>query len=97
MIETQAVLGRVVISKAGRDRGRAFLITGIADDAHVYLADGMVRKLARPKKKKLMHLRIEPVSASSIAAKLESGAKVTDAEIRKSLVNLGYNSEEQEG
>lgn len=44
-----------------------------------------------------MHLRIEPVSASSIAAKLESGAKVTDAEIRKSLVNLGYNSEEQEG
>lgn len=51
MIETQAVLGRVVISKAGRDRGRAFLITGIADDAHVYLADGMARKLARRRRR----------------------------------------------
>lgn len=96
MIETQAVLGRVVISKAGRDRGRAFLITGIVDDAHVYLADGVMRKLARPKKKKLMHLRIEPVLAEGIAAKLESGTKVFDAEIRRSLMTLGYNSEEQE-
>lgn len=95
MIETKMVIGRVVISKAGRDRGRAFLIVGIADDSHVYLADGARRTLTGPKKKKLMHLRVEPVLAEAIAAKLESGAKVFDAEIRQSLATLGYNSEEQ--
>ena len=33
-------LGRAVTSKAGRDKGRTFLIVGIADDNHVLLADG---------------------------------------------------------
>lgn len=95
MSETPIVLGRAVISKAGRDRGRAFLITGIADDAHVYIADGSCRKLSHPKKKKLMHLRIEPVSDERIASKLLSGGTVLDAELRASLETLGYHSEEQ--
>lgn len=95
MSEMESVLGRVVVSRAGRDRGRAFLITGIADDKHVYLADGALRKCAHPKKKKLMHLHIEPVSAEPIAAMLKSGMAVQDAEIRKNLLALGYNTEKQ--
>lgn len=95
MSETESVLGRVVISSAGRDRGRAFLITGIADDKHVYLADGALRKAAHPKKKKLMHLRVEPVSAEPIAKRLKDGIAVQDAEIRKHLLALGYNTEKQ--
>ena len=95
MSEMESVLGRVVVSRAGRDRGRAFLITGIADDKQVYLADGALRKSTHPKKKKLMHLHIEPVSAESIAAMLKSGMAVQDAEIRKNLLALGYNTEKQ--
>jgi len=95
MMEEIAVLGRVVISKAGRDRGRAFLIVGIADDAHVFLADGDLRKIARPKKKKLMHLKVEKTVAEETAERLKSGNLVLDAEIRKILMNLGYNTEEQ--
>ena len=93
----QAALGRVAISRAGRDRGRAFLIVGVADEAHVLLADGATRRLARPKKKKLMHLRIEPARADEIAKRLESGAALLDADIRKALSALGYDREEQEG
>lgn len=44
---TNEIIGRVVISKAGRDRGRAFLIVGIADDNHVYLADARQESLPR--------------------------------------------------
>lgn len=73
MTDPRAVLGRVVVSRAGRDRGRAFLIVGVVDEAHVLLSDGATRRLARPKKKKLMHLRIEPAVAGEIAESLRVG------------------------
>ena len=46
-------IGQIVVSKAGRDAGRAFVIVGVADDAHVLIADGQLRGLSRPKKKKI--------------------------------------------
>ena len=96
MPDENAVLGRVVLSRAGRDRGRAFLIVGIADDAHVYIADGVVRRLANPKKKKLKHLQVEPAVSETIGAKLEGRTRVFDAEIRRNLMLLGYNTEEEQ-
>jgi len=92
-------IGRAATSKAGRDRGRTFLIVGICDDNHVYLADGETRKLAAPKKKKLKHLRIEAETAESIREKLIEGSRIFDAEIRRNLLSLGYNTEpeHQEG
>ena len=88
---TGELLGRIVLSKAGRDKGRRFVVIAIEDDAHVRIADGGLRKIARAKKKKLKHLRIEPVTADAIAAKLNEGARVFDAEIRKYILSLGYN------
>lgn len=88
-------IGRIVTSIAGRDSGRSFLIVGVADDNHVFLSDGEVRKLASPKKKKLKHLKIQDDYAESIAEKLQQGSKVFDAEIRRSLMMKGYNTEEE--
>ena len=93
---TNESIGRVVISKAGRDRGRAFLIVGIADDTHVYLADGETRKLAAPKRTKLKQLRVEAETAETVAEKLTGGKNVLDAELRKSLFALGYNAKPEQ-
>ncbi len=93
---SESPLGQVAVSKAGRDQGRAFLIVGVADEAHVFLCDGVLRKLDRPKKKKLKHLRIEPVCAEQIREKLNEGSRIFDAEIRKQLITLGYNLDRQE-
>lgn len=49
---TGELLGRIVQSKAGRDKGRRFAVVAIEDDAHVRIADGDTRKIARAKKKK---------------------------------------------
>ena len=87
--------GRVAISRAGRDEGRAFLIAGTADEQHVLLVDGVLRKLAKPKKKKLKHLRVEPACAESIREKLTEGKPIFDAEIRNCLKSLGYNPEQE--
>ena len=85
MVEYSVEVGRVVESKAGRDKGRLLIITGIVDEQYVTIADGDLRVLERPKKKKLKHLRLRPQVLTSIAEKLASGAKVFDAELRSAL------------
>ncbi len=53
MIEIQK--GMMVFSKAGHDKGRYYAVVDF-DDTYAYIADGMERKLNKPKKKKFMHL-----------------------------------------
>nr|WP_296266648.1 KOW domain-containing RNA-binding protein [uncultured Merdimonas sp.] len=49
--------GMLARSKAGHDQGRVYVITG-NEDAYVYLVDGKIRTLDRPKKKKKKHVQI---------------------------------------
>ncbi|MDD3428944.1 MAG: KOW domain-containing RNA-binding protein [Oscillospiraceae bacterium] len=49
------VRGQIVRSKAGRDKGRFFVVLGTAGNM-AQIADGGLRGLNRPKSKKLMHL-----------------------------------------
>ncbi len=50
--------GQVVRSKKGRDEGKVYLIIDVIDDDFLLLVDGKLRKLDRPKKKKVKHLYI---------------------------------------
>ncbi len=84
-------LGRVVRSRAGRDKGRYALIVSIVDDEYVLVADGDLRKCHSPKKKKLKHLYLRPETAEEIAVKLEAGEQVPDADIRKALKAMSYD------
>lgn len=85
MVEYPVEIGRVVVSIAGRDKNKYFVIISIIDANYVYIADGCLRTKDHPKKKKLRHLRLCPEVLHSIAAKLSGGAKVFDAEIRSAL------------
>lgn len=49
------IKGTVVISKAGRDKGRALAVVG-GEDGYVLVADGKERPLGRPKRKNPLHL-----------------------------------------
>ena len=87
----EPVIGRVCTSRAGHDKGRAFLIVGIYDDNHVLICDGDTRKLSQPKKKKLQHLHVEPQKADEIANKVAECKEILDADVRKALQLFGYN------
>ena len=52
MTEKHLTVGSVAMSAAGRDSGRAFVVLGEADNDYVLIADGKLRKLEKPKKKK---------------------------------------------
>ena len=49
------VKGRLVRSKAGRDSGRTLAVLAV-DGQMLLLADGKLRTLARPKRKKRRHV-----------------------------------------
>ncbi len=49
--------GMLARSKAGHDAGKIYVIIDV-DDTYVYLADGRIRTLDCPKKKKKKHVQI---------------------------------------
>ena len=52
------LLGHLYVSLAGRDKGCICAVVGIPEDeGYVLIADGKVRKVENPKKKKLKHLK----------------------------------------
>lgn len=86
-------LGMVVCSKAGRDMDRKFIILDIIDNEYVYICDGDLRNVEKPKKKKNKHLIFTDIAADEIRQKLLSGEKVSNSQIRKFLQSLGTNKE----
>ena len=74
-------LGSIVFSKMGRDSGRFFIVTEIVDDSYVMIADGDIRRLEKPKKKKIKHLKSIGVKSDKIREKLLDNTKIYDAEI----------------
>lgn len=85
MSQTPIRPGQVVKAKAGRDRGRLFLVVARVDDSYVLIADGATRRMDKPKKKKEKHLEPTEEYISNLAEKLETGVRVFDSELRKCL------------
>lgn len=86
--------GQIVYSTAGRDEGRKFVILSIIDDNYVYISDGDLRKVNKPKKKKVKHLKSTDIVADSINEKLLSNIRVEDWEIKKHLALLSKKEQE---
>ena len=79
-------LGELVCSKAGRDAGRKFVVVGIVDNRHVLISDGSLRKIEKPKKKKIKHIESCGVVIDSLGEKLKNKIKISNAEIKKEIM-----------
>ncbi|MBR5239090.1 MAG: RNA-binding protein [Clostridia bacterium] len=76
----------LVISLSGRDQNRVFMVAEVLNSDYVLIADGMLRKLEKPKKKKIKHLeKSQFVLNERLLQKISEGKKITNAELRKSL------------
>lgn len=82
-------LGQIVHSRAGRDKDRYFIVVGIVDEDYILVADGDLRKVSNPKKKKIKHLVFHDRIAEEIRANLKDSKRITDADIRKCLSSMG--------
>ncbi|MEA4846218.1 MAG: KOW domain-containing RNA-binding protein [Clostridiaceae bacterium] len=81
-------LGQIVISTAGRDKDCKFIVLCIIDEKYVYISDGDIRKVEKPKRKKIKHLRKLNHIAENIRNKLEACEKLSNSEIRKLLKSI---------
>ncbi len=86
----------IVRSTAGRDKGMLFLVIA-TEEGYAVLSDGRRRKLENAKRKKLKHLRFESRCESRAAQKLQSGEKVTNSELRRTLAEFTAKSAGAEG
>lgn len=84
--------GRLVISKQGRDAGRMFLIMEVINDDYVLIADGDLRKVIRPKRKKVKHLIPKPIMAQMTV----NGLPLTDSDVRKAINAVTQNNDQQD-
>jgi len=89
-------IGQIVFSKKGRDKGKAMVIISVEGE-YVFLADGQLRPLNKPKKKKAKHIQptqhiMENVRLAFGQANVDvvdelqtATGGLTDADIRKRL------------
>ena len=77
----------VVVSTAGRDAGEWFYVID-EDPIFLFLANGKDRPLDKPKRKKRKHVQKVLRSETRVAAKLLSGDKVLNGELRRDLAFL---------
>lgn len=80
--------GDIVYSKAGRDKDKIFIVLEVLDESYVSVTDGDLRKVQKPKKKKIKHLKKTNIKAVYIEKKLLEGSKVTNSDIRRILEEL---------
>ena len=88
----------VVISLRGRDQGELYYVIG-KQEKFLLLANGKNRTLEEPKRKKQKHVEKVLRSETRVAAKLLSGDKVLNGELRRDLASLcrGMQAENRGG
>lgn len=79
------LIGKIVYSKAGRDKDQFYTIVSILNDEFVYIANGDIRKIEKPKKKKVKHLIFTDKVCEDIVNDIFEGKVVSNAKLRKSL------------
>ena len=81
------IISDVVEATAGRDLGKCFFVID-TENEYLLLANGKDRTLEKPKRKKRKHVRKVLRPETRVAAKLASGDKVLNSELRRDLAYL---------
>ncbi len=78
-----------MISKAGKDKGKWYVVVSVDfEEERLLVCDGVRRSLNRPKKKNPIHLQFTNYYLDSIREKLIKGEKILDSEIKEGLREL---------
>lgn len=73
-MQSNDLIGKIVLSKAGRDIEHLYVIVRQLDNNYLLLSNGNTKTINKPKKKKLKHLNI----LESVDEELKSSIKVCD-------------------
>ena len=85
MENNEIILGQVVRSIAGRDKGKFMVVVNLLPENMLSLADGDLRRVEKNKAKKVKHVAKTNFVIEEINEKLSKGKKVNNAEVRRGL------------
>ncbi len=86
----------IVCVRNGRHEGKYFFVVDMEED-FAEIADGRIRRIEKPKRKKLKHIDFAGRSSNSAAEKLKSGDAVTNSELRKALAEFRQEQHGEKG
>lgn len=84
-LQNNGLIGKVVISKAGRDKKHLYVIIRQIDENYVLLCNGSTKCIEKPKKKKIKHLSILENVDDELVSLIKSCDKSTDLKIKRFL------------
>lgn len=77
-------IGMLAESRSGHDTGRIYVIIK-EETEYLYLSDGRLRPLDKPKKKNRKHVQIIRRPVQELSAKLQDGKAVNNEEIKRAI------------
>ena len=87
------MVGKFATSKAGDDKLQLYVIVAEAGD-YVFLCDGRLKPVSKPKKKRKKHIQIINTTVEkSLYDRLVSGETVRDEEIKYAIKNYNESNE----
>ncbi|MBE6071631.1 MAG: hypothetical protein E7208_06685 [Clostridium butyricum] len=92
-MQNNDLIGKVVLSKAGRDKNHLYVIVRQINEDYVLLANGNTKSISMPKKKKVKHLSILEDIDDEIISSIRLCDKSTDLKIKRFLKLKGIVKE----
>ena len=92
-MQNNDLIGKVVLSKAGRDINHLYVVVRQIDNDYVLLANGDKKSVDMPKKKKIKHLIILEDIDEELLSSIKSCDKSTDLKIKRFLKVRGIVKE----
>lgn len=84
-MQNNDLIGKVVLSKAGRDKDHLYVIIREIDKEYVLLSNGSTKTVEKPKKKKIKHLNFLETVDDEIKDAITNSDKSTDLKIKRFL------------
>ena len=92
-MQNNDLIGKVVLSRAGRDINHLYVVVRQTENNYVYLVNGDTKLINMPKKKKIKHLSILEDIDDDLLSSIKSCDKSTDLKIKRFLKLKGIVKE----
>ena len=92
-MQNNDLIGKVVLSRAGRDINHLYVVVRQIDKDYVLIANGDTKSIHMPKKKKIKHLSILEDIDDELLSSIKACNKSTDLNIKRFLKVRGIVKE----
>ena len=92
-MQNNNLVGKMVISKSGRDNGEAYIVIDQIDSDYLLLVNGSSKSFQMPKKKNIKHLVMTEITDQKLKEKILLKDKNINLKVKRFLKLKGIGKE----